>query len=110
MLKKLMFAPMNNVGLLVFRLATGFIMVLHGLFKFKGGRPTLEWVGSGLQAFGINKFHYQLGIFAALSEMFGGLMVMLGLFTRLASLMLVGTLAVATLVMKDKPFNEMSHP
>ena len=87
----------KDKGLLLFRLLMGGAMIIHGISKFLGGSDVLIWVGSMLQMFGITEGFLLFGILAAATELTAGILVFLGLFTRLGSLMLLGTLSVATI-------------
>ena len=51
-----------------------------------------------------------LGTIAAFAEMVGGILVALGLFTRIGSLMLIGTLATATLLHLSGNFFGWDYP
>lgn len=111
-IKKLLFTNSIDTGLLIFRILLGGFMMIHGYNKFAGGEQVLTGVGSMLGAFGITSGFYALGVMAALSEFGGGLLVVLGLFTRLGSAAVVGTLAVATIIIAGmgKGFSGYSYP
>lgn len=100
----------KDAGLLLFRLLMGLLIMYHGYLKFAGGAPMLEGVGSALKMFGVTSGFYMFGFFAALSEFCGGLLVLLGLFTRLGALAVIGTLVVATLVSLPGGFMAFAHP
>ena len=68
-------------GLLALRLALGVIFFAHGY-------PKLAHLGGGMQGFFVEHG-------AGVLEVFGGLMLMLGLFTRPAALVLALEMAVA---------------
>src|SRR5437773_12393087 len=77
-------------GLLALRLALGVIFFAHGY-------PKLAHLGGGMQGFFVEHglpgyFVYVVGVL----EVFGGLMLMLGLFTRLAALVLALEMDVAS--------------
>lgn len=84
----------RHVGLLLLRLGMGAIFIVHGVSKLLGGGEALTGVGSAVGNVGIESGHYFFGLLAALFEAGGGLLLMLGLFTRLAAvaitLVLVG--------------------
>jgi putative oxidoreductase len=76
-------------GLLTLRLALGVIFFAHGY-------PKLAHLGGGMQGFFIE--HGLPGYFvyiAGVLEVFGGLLLMIGLFTRPAALLLAAEMAVA---------------
>ncbi|MBX9790209.1 MAG: DoxX family protein [Pirellulales bacterium] len=75
-----------SIGLLALRLAVGAAFVLHGWPKI---HAPLTWMGPEATMPG------WLQLLAAISEFGGGIALALGLFTRLFSLGLVCTMAVA---------------
>lgn len=76
----------RHVGLLLLRLGMGAIFIVHGVTKFLGGSEVLATVGSVASVVGINSGHVFFGAVAATLEALGGLLLMLGLFTRLAAI------------------------
>lgn len=95
--KNLFIEGNKDKGLLLFRLLMGSAMITHGALKFLSGSDTLVWVGSMLQMFGITGGFLIWGALAAATELTAGILVFLGLFTRLGAFMLLGTLSVATI-------------
>jgi putative oxidoreductase len=82
-----------NIGLLILRLAFGYAMLLQGIIKLRGygiaeSKHNVEFMN---QLFG-SPFDGYLVIFA---EFFCAIFLMLGLFTRYATLALVITMGVA---------------
>ena len=80
---------LQPLGLLALRLALGIIFFFHGY-------PKLAHQGGGLQGFFVQ--HGLPGYFVFISgtlEVFGGLLLALGLFTRGAALLLAVEMAVA---------------
>ncbi len=80
---------LQPLALLVMRLALGAIMVAHGYHKVFGGlHHYAQFVASlGLPAW--------MGYLSSFAEFFGGLLVLLGLFTRLAAFAICVDMAVA---------------
>jgi putative oxidoreductase len=77
------------VGLLAFRIALGLIFFSHGY-------PKLAHSGAGMQSFFVQ--HGLPGYFvyiAGVLEVFGGTLMVLGLFTRAAALLLAFEMGVA---------------
>lgn len=109
-LKKLLFSNSKDLGLLLFRVLLGSFIAYHGYKKFAGGKDSLTYVGSMLGQFGITKGYLVLGTLAALSEFLGGIFVVFGFLNRIATTMVVGTLAVATSVMYKEGFAKFSYP
>ena len=99
-----------NFGMLVLRLALGISMAYHGYLKFLNGAEGLYKVGSMLAPLGVSGSYELLGTFAAFSELLGGILVALGLFTRLGSLLLVGVLFTATMLHVDTGFFSWDYP
>lgn len=94
----------SQLGILVLRLALGSSMAYHGYLKFMSGATGLYKVGVMLAPLGVPGYFELFGTFAAFSELLGGILVALGLFTRLGSLLLAGVLFTATILHLDAGF------
>ncbi len=70
------FTPLTDIGLLVLRLTLGIIFILHGFPKIKSPKSIGEKVFNG---------NTILGFALAFTEFFGGLAILFGLLTQLAS-------------------------
>lgn len=77
------------VAQLALRVVLGVIMMAHGYGKVFGG---MERFAQNVSNMGFPAF---MAYVAAYSEFFGGLLVILGLFTRVASLFILGVMFVA---------------
>lgn len=86
------------LGLLALRLVVGGAFIFHGLFKLQFS--PFGWMGATAPVPGILQFA------AAFSEFAGGILTVLGLFSPLAALMLIGTMTGA-LALVHIP---MGHP
>jgi len=85
----------RNIGLLILRLGIGAMFVFHGAPKIFGGPAKWEGVGKAAGIFGLGFAPVFWGFMAAVSEFVGGFALVLGLFTREFSALLVITMTVA---------------
>jgi putative oxidoreductase len=84
-----------DAGLLVLRLALGGIFIMHGLKKmWLSGAPGVNGVTDMLAGLGV-PYPYPMAIALISTEIGGGLLVVLGLFTRIGALGLAVTMVVA---------------
>lgn len=115
-IKEILLNTSNSIALLLIRLGVGVVMAAHGSQKLFG------WFGGyGLEATG-QFFSENLGLKPGLlmaamaggTEFVGGLLLIVGLMTRLAGLSLAGTMAVAILTAHSSAFfasnNGMEYP
>jgi putative oxidoreductase len=87
-----------NHGLLLLRILMGFMLFLHGFLKFTGGNEQLIRIGSAVEHIGISTGYYYFGVIAALLEMIGGVLFMLGFLHNLACVAICSVLAVAVIM------------
>ena len=80
---------MQPVGLLALRVALGVIFIFHGYPKLVGNT---ERVAQFFSSVGLPPFLVSV---TGIVELFGGVLMILGLFTRVAGVLLAGTMAVA---------------
>ena len=100
-----------NFGLLFYRLALGISMFYHGYLKYVSGEQGLYKVGAMLSALGVTSgFEVILGTIASYAEMVGGILLIIGLFTRIGSILIIGTLAVATILNLNGNFFSWDYP
>lgn len=99
-----------NFGLLFYRIALGASMFYHGYLKWLSGSEGLYKVGAMLAPLGVSGGYELLGTAAAIAEMLDGILIILGLFTRIGALLLVGTLAVATILHINGNFFGWDYP
>jgi putative oxidoreductase len=96
----------DSIALLPIRLGVGVIMAAHGAQKLFG------WFGGhgleGTAQFFAENLGLKPGILMAAlaggSEFFGGLLLIVGLLTRIAGLSIVGTMAVAIITVHPNAF------
>ena len=84
----------NEIGALILRITLGAIFLIHGVVKFQGGiENTVGWFESlglpGVMAYGV-----------ALLEIIGGVLLIVGLATRLVSALFALLMIGATLKVK----------
>lgn len=84
-----------NFGLLILRLGLGGMFVYHGFPKISGGAAKWAGLGKAVGFFGINSMPAFWGFMASFSEFFGGIALILGLFTREFSVLMTITMIVA---------------
>ena len=100
-----------NFGLLFYRLALGISMFYHGYLKYVSGEQGLYKVGAMLSALSVpSGFEVILGTIASYAEMVGGILIIIGLFTRIGSLLIIGTLTVATILNLNGNFFSWDYP
>jgi putative oxidoreductase len=87
----------RDAGLLLLRIGIGLSYVGYGAPKLFGGPPMWDELGQAMRYVGITLMPVAWGFLAAVSELFGGIAVVLGAFFRVATFFLVCTMAVATL-------------
>jgi putative oxidoreductase len=85
-----------HLGLLILRLGLGAAFMAHGIPKLMSGAEGWAKYGEAVDNLGIHFGHRAFGVMAGLSEAGGGLLILLGLFTRLACLPMIFTMVVAT--------------
>jgi putative oxidoreductase len=97
-------SSLSSLGLLVLRMGIGGIyFLLHGLHKMEAGRPLWDKLGSSVTLVGIHFAPVFWGFLASSSECVGGLLLVLGLFTRPAAFFLFCTMTVAWLHLHGTP-------
>lgn len=87
----------QDIGLLLFRLGIGSMFMWHGFPKIFGGIEKWTALGKTMATFGITFAPAFWGFMSGFAEFFGGLLIAIGLFYRLASLLLAFNLGVAFL-------------
>jgi putative oxidoreductase len=100
-----------HLGLLLLRLGMGAAFIVHGVPKLQAGPEGWTKYGGAVGNFGIDFGHQAFGLMAGLAEAGGGLLLILGLLTRLACIPLILTMVVAATghVMRGDGFSDYSH-
>ena len=85
-----------NLTLAMLRIALGILTIGHGYPKIMGGMQMWAQLGTFVQPLGIYFWPVMWGFLGACIEFFGGVALVVGLDTRMASLALVFMMIVAT--------------
>jgi len=88
----------RNTGLLLLRLGIGIMFIIHGFPKLAGGPAGWTQLGGSMKVIGIDFLPIFWGFMAAVSETFGGFLLIVGLFFRPALILLIITMVIAALV------------
>lgn len=97
-LKMSFLSAYKDAALLVTRVVVGLYFVfVHGLPKLQGGPERWERVGGALSNLGIDFWPQFFGFMAGFTEFVGGILIILGLWFRPATLMISVVLLVATI-------------
>ena len=100
----------QNLAILILRLGIGFMFILHGWPKFIGGPEKWLKLGEyGMNSIGVYFIPLFWGSMAAFTEFFGGIHLILGLFTRFFSLLLFITMFIATMTHISDGIMDASH-
>ncbi len=86
----------KDFGLLILRVGIGLMFILHGWPKLMGGPETWEKIGQTMQLVGVDYAPAFWGFMAGFAEVVGGAFIVLGLFFRVACVLLVITMLIAT--------------
>lgn len=103
----------SDAGLLFIRIGIGIPFVfVYGIMKIEGGPEMWQMIGAAMSNIKINFGHVLFGFLAAASEFFGGILILLGLFTRTAAAFMAFTMLMAFIThlsMLD-PWHVAMHP
>lgn len=98
MVKKCCARTNPDLGLLLIRFALALVFIIHGLAKFQAMPDTIAFFGT----FGLVPF---MAYFVAAVELFGGIMLLLGMFTPWTAIVLGVNMFFAIFLVKlGKPF------
>lgn len=103
---------LQQIGLLIMRVAVGLLFVRHGASKVVAGVSTWQWLGQQMSVFGITFFPIFWGLCATAAEFIGGTALALGFGTRIAAFFLVFNMIVAVLmhINKGDKFDVVEFP
>lgn len=84
-----------DLGILILRIGIGWMFVLHGWPKIIGGSEKWAKLGGAMKHIGITFAPEFWGFMGAFAEFGGGILLMIGLFTRLSAGMMAFTMFIA---------------
>lgn len=96
------FLRSTDLGLLLLRIALGGLMLFHGMHKLIYG---VGFIGDMLAAIGLPSF---IAYGSLLAELVASLMIICGIWTRLASVVFAGNMVVAILMAHDSEMFSLS--
>ena len=85
----------RDLGLLFLRLGLGIMFIAHGGPKLMGGPEQWAAIGGAMANFGVTTMPTFWGFMAGFAEAGGGVLLILGLFMRVACMLLLVTMVVA---------------
>lgn len=85
----------RDFGILLLRVGLGVMFVYHGAPKVAGGPEMWTGLGGAMANFGVTSMPALWGFMAAVSELGGGVCLILGLAVRPACILLLATMIVA---------------
>jgi len=103
----------RDFGILFIRIGIGIAFTFtYGIMKIEGGPDMWVMVGSAMSKIGITFGHVFFGFLASASEFFGGILLMLGLFTRTAAAFMAFTMLMASIAHLTAldPWHVVMHP
>ena len=101
-----------HIALFIIRVGFGIIYIMHGFPKIIGGPERWEAVGGAMGVVGLGFAPAFWGFMASLAEFGGGLLLVLGLYTRIAAAFLAFTMLIATImhISVGDPLSAVLHP
>lgn len=103
----------SDAGILFLRIGIGFSFIfVHGWGKIMGGPELWGKIGGSMANMGITFAPVFWGFMASISEFGGGILILLGLFTRPASAFMAFTMLVAFIQHSSKldPWSRTIYP
>jgi putative oxidoreductase len=88
----------KNFGLLIIRIGLGIMFIYHGYPKLMGGTESWKHLGASMKYVGIHFWPLIWGLLAAVTECFGGFLLIIGLAFRPVCILLLINLIVAALM------------
>jgi len=88
----------KNLGLLIIRIGLGIMFIYHGYPKLMGGTQNWKDIGESMKYVGIHFWPVVWGLLAAVTECFGGFLLIIGLAFRPVCILMLINLIVAALM------------
>lgn len=94
------------------RITVGVLFIMHGYPKLVAGTGKWDWLGQQMALVGIDSWPRIWGFLAVVAELLGGILLAIGLFTRISALLLLGTMVIALvyLIKSGQSYDTISHP
>lgn len=103
----------KDTGLLISRIIIGLsYIIVHGASKMFGGAERWEKIGGAMTNLGIDFLPAVWGFAASIAEFIGGILILIGLFFRPASIFILITMLVAASrhFFDGDPLNKIAYP
>jgi putative oxidoreductase len=103
----------QDIAILIIRVGLGLaFMFVHGIGKITGGPERWGKLGTAVRNVGIDFFLPFWGFMAAVAEFFGGFLLLIGLFFRPATALIIITMlfAAGNHISKGDPFSKVAYP
>jgi putative oxidoreductase len=107
------FSKHSDAGILIMRVGIGIAFIAaHGWAKITGGPALWAKIGTAMSRYGITFAPEFWGFMASISEFGGGILILLGLFTRPAAFFMAFTMLTAALqhLSRLDPWSRVIHP
>jgi putative oxidoreductase len=94
----------RDLGLLILRAGLGALMTAFGWGKVMGGPETWQQLGGAMRHIGLTHetLHLVFGLAGTLAEFVGGILLVIGLYTRTAAFFLLCTMVVAAIEVNSR--------
>jgi putative oxidoreductase len=86
----------TDVGILILRLGIGAMFLYHGAPKLLAGPEKWSQLGTAMSSISVTTVPALWGLMASVSEFFGGICLILGIFSRGASFLLLFAMFIAS--------------
>ncbi len=103
---------LQDCALVFLRICIGIIFIRHGYSTIISGKPEWIWLGKQMQNLGITWLPLFWGLAATCAKFSGGILLILGLATRVAASFMAFTMFVAMMyhIKNNDSWGYISHP